>query len=997
MINRYLDEFIKNRIPLFLLPPHRKDPIPGSRGFKDWTRDEKIIRSWKTENIGIPTGDISGIFVYDTDIKTGENGNIGINGLYGFLKILKLNTLDDYLKKYPDALIVQTGSGGYHIYFGIPPGLDHNLSIATNINGIKGLDVRGNGGYVVAPGSIHPNGNEYKIIHGSLAQIPFMPDELYNFWYSHDHPEAFSDDFNEAKMPLNLDDKILNLDIETTAMIFKKTPVNEGNNLLMAHAGAHALRGVSIENEKLILKEAAALNHWNGKINFSTVNDSYKRVEMQKYGRIPEKEKSKTLVKGYTTLKRIITENKENYPDYDKILKNLNEIFESRQVDGNIEFKINDGKYIGYDLADKYFYYFYPHAKIKMLSIYSIPIKFIGLAIDDEGNHFYHMALINKLDYYTIDNIKDVLRTYAITGSTMASIMQFFLLYSNDLNNIKNAEHIHPDHIYLENGVIKYDDSYKHIDSHQSLELLHQLSLVASSGQNFIINLAYMTAAPLSYFIRRDYGKLFPVLINAGFAQSGKTTYLKLLVNKGYDNENAHFGENDVKTQYTTMLAISNSILPIRLEDVELDWFRKLSTELKGTSYSTKAGSRGHIHGIDVYQAKSAISIDTNEAIDTQIAQLDRFIVCNFTASDRNRINIKNFEAIEGRLEYGFMFEIFNAIFGNKKLSDVVHDIYSVKNRQEAKISLLKYVINNINTLMPPDMHFPMPDFSLLNNESNITDWPSELYNICTYAYSQINNEYRNAPYGLNLNILDVVDNKVYLTALGYNSIQRYLNLPYKNIHAFLSNVQSTDFSCDIISHRFNEDETKYQNKTYPVRSLLIEHIEKIPDLKIPNPPKEGTENGKNGKNKNNGNETNNSSNSDIDDLPEGPVKQSLIEEKELKELEKQNPGYSQEKQEIQKPLKTNSSNNKKSIHYYQLNANFDKYGYDFFNGSDIELQSSRTYYYKDSTRIKYMLYQLLMPEEPENTPVRWFSFINKDGRELKSEKEYNALSKGDL
>ena len=85
----------------------------------------------------------------------------------------------------------------------------------------------------------------------------------------------------------------------------------------------------------------------------------------------------------------------------------------------------------------------------------------------------------------------------------------------------------------------------------------------------------------------------------------------------------------------------------------------------------------------------------------------------------------------------------------------------------------------------------------------------------------------------------------------------------------------------------------------------------------------------------------------------------------------------------------------KKALHYYRVNANFEKYGYEFFNGSDIEMQGSRTYYYKDSTKIKYMLYQLLMPEEPENMPEGWFSFI-KDSRELKSEKEYNALSKGD-
>ena len=105
---------------------------------------------------------------------------------------------------------------------------------------------------------------------------------------------------------------------------------------------------------------------------------------------------------------------------------------------------------------------------------------------------------------------------------------------------------------------------------------------------------------------------------------------------------------------------------------------------------------------------------------------------------------------------------------------------------------------------------------------------------------------------------------------------------------------------------------------------------------------------------------------------------------------------FSQSQQSIsQKTDKTNSCCRKKNIYYYQLNANFDKYGYGFFKDSDIEMQSSSIYYYKDSSKISYILYQLLMPEEPENTPEGWLSFL-RDSRELLSVKEYNALSKGD-
>ena len=105
---------------------------------------------------------------------------------------------------------------------------------------------------------------------------------------------------------------------------------------------------------------------------------------------------------------------------------------------------------------------------------------------------------------------------------------------------------------------------------------------------------------------------------------------------------------------------------------------------------------------------------------------------------------------------------------------------------------------------------------------------------------------------------------------------------------------------------------------------------------------------------------------------------------------------FSQSQQSISKETdKTSHSYRKKNIYYYQLNANFDKYGYEFFKDSDIELQSSRTFYFNDSTKIKFMLYQLFMSEEPENTPDGWLSFL-RDSRELSSVMEYNALSKGD-
>ncbi len=1038
MINKYIDDYIKNKIPVFLLQPHRKDPIPGSKGFKDWTKDEKIIRSWKTENIGIPTGDISGIFVYDTDIKTGENGSIGINGLYGFLKILKLNTLDDYIKKYPDAFIVQTGSG-YQIYFRIPPGLDHNLRNTTNINGFKGLDVRGNGGYVVAPGSIHPNGNEYKIIHGSLDKIPLMPEGLYNFWHSHDHPDLLSDDFNEPRMPMNLDDKTLNLDTETTAMIFKKTPVNEGNNLLMAHAGAHALRGVSIENEKIILKEAAALNHWNGKINFATVDDSYKRVEMQKSGRIPEKEKSKTFVKGYTTLKRIIMENKENYPDYDKIMKNMEEIFESRRNLNSIEFELDDGKYIGYNCVKNYFYSAYEYEKNGEIKashelIFNIPIKFKGLVVDDNGNKFINAIINGNDNYYTLEDFKNEMKNYAVAGSDLKKIVEFLIAYMNDKNNIKNTKYIHPDGIYIDEGnVIRTDNSYK-IDLESTLETTYKIYEISTSPNNFLINFAYYLISPLSYYIRKQ-NKLFPYLINAGPHQTGKTSDMLLFGNLGYAQDflKSHFTRNDLKTFYTLMKSRSESILPITLEDVDIDWIRSQATMLKGSAGTINGGSRGYFNRVIKYESKSQLTFDTNDTVDVETAQLDRFIVCNFNVDDINRINIAKFDELKGKLNPGFMFTIFDAVFGGKNLNEIIKDLYNVQNRDSLKINIINYVVSKINKIMPNNMQFKMPDFSLLHNENNETDWYAEIYNTGKYVCSQFKSDEKVHIYELNETQIDFNENSLFLTAGGYLLLQKHLNIPYKSITKLYNNTESKDFIVKFTSHRFAGEDN------HPLKCLIIAPIEsddppeireikeKIAQLeeikkklKASNIDTEGIdktidelnakiesikrsleENKANNQEENKtdkaikNNDENKTENTDIDNdiesLPDGPVKQSLIEERELKESKKAS--------------KINTDNNaNKTItipgnlktYYYQVTKNFNKYDASFFIGSDIFFDSSRTILKKDSSEISYVLLKLLMPDKLNNTPKDWNKFLS-DSRPLKSETEYNVLSRGDL
>lgn len=135
----------------FAVFPVRRDKKPYTpNGFKDAKKDKRAIRfwwnKWKDANIGIATGSVSGgIVVIDVDVDKDK-------GIYG----------DESLKEWenehgelPNTWRVVTGRGGYHYYY------KTNQKIKSAASIYPGIDVRGEGGYIIAPPSIHENGRYY--------------------------------------------------------------------------------------------------------------------------------------------------------------------------------------------------------------------------------------------------------------------------------------------------------------------------------------------------------------------------------------------------------------------------------------------------------------------------------------------------------------------------------------------------------------------------------------------------------------------------------------------------------------------------------------------------------------------------------------------------------------------------------------------------------------------------------------------------------------------
>jgi hypothetical protein len=82
-----------------------------------------------------------------------------------------LEELEATYDRLPSTLTALSGGGGRHLYFQHPGA---RISNSTQLAGFAGLDVRGDGGYIVAPPSLHQSGQHYRWVDDAcpLAALP---------------------------------------------------------------------------------------------------------------------------------------------------------------------------------------------------------------------------------------------------------------------------------------------------------------------------------------------------------------------------------------------------------------------------------------------------------------------------------------------------------------------------------------------------------------------------------------------------------------------------------------------------------------------------------------------------------------------------------------------------------------------------------------------------------------------------------------------------------
>lgn len=132
----------------------KKPMIPGGVHSATTSKKDlkKYFRAHPAANFGIATGDASGIFVVDVDGDAGRESLSNLQAKHGAL---------------PKTVTVRT-SNGRHYYF-----RSGGVTVRNSVGRIgKGIDIRGDGGYVVGPGSVHASSAIYHFVQGhALGEV----------------------------------------------------------------------------------------------------------------------------------------------------------------------------------------------------------------------------------------------------------------------------------------------------------------------------------------------------------------------------------------------------------------------------------------------------------------------------------------------------------------------------------------------------------------------------------------------------------------------------------------------------------------------------------------------------------------------------------------------------------------------------------------------------------------------------------------------------------
>lgn len=207
-------------------------------------------RRWPHANVGLRPP--AGYVVVDVDVKDGAPGAQTWRQLTAGRSV-------------PDTLTMITGTGGWHFWFRLP--YEGKLR-GKVMHSHSGIDLKHNGGYLVAAPSVHPDNSGLYQLHTwmELEEIPTLPVWLYHHVYAPEPSQKARRKFANA-----------NPDKRAAGLIRVTEEATKGNRNETLHWAAcrNAQHGLGIDEELVEAAQRAGLSEAKARATVASGNNKY--------------------------------------------------------------------------------------------------------------------------------------------------------------------------------------------------------------------------------------------------------------------------------------------------------------------------------------------------------------------------------------------------------------------------------------------------------------------------------------------------------------------------------------------------------------------------------------------------------------------------------------------------------------------------------------------------------------------------------------------------
>ena len=324
----YAIAYTANRFSVISLKPKSKQPSIAS--WKPLTVShptKEQLESWfvnTNNNIGLITGRVSSIFAIDID---GQK-------TYNYF-IQKIDSLSDkhLLQSIKDSMKIKTGSGNTNVIFRFDinefPVSDELYSIilwngSSNQNNHSEIRLKGEGSYVVAPPSIHPNNNNgYTLVNGinPIALTREQINKLINAFKNNSNKDYNSPFQNKSQNDEKIED-LKEIDEETVYEVVARVKpyYYKGirNDFVLYFSGWLRKLGVNYKNAEKIIKEFA-IDDEEKNSRLKTLKETYQKQNLDQ-------------IAGYSGLLELLSDEFDSSHVTIEKLKEIPKILEEKHI-----------------------------------------------------------------------------------------------------------------------------------------------------------------------------------------------------------------------------------------------------------------------------------------------------------------------------------------------------------------------------------------------------------------------------------------------------------------------------------------------------------------------------------------------------------------------------------------------------------------------------------------------------------------------------------------